>query len=116
MVLTDQPTAPRLDRSELAGAQQVMDELSGDAQQFGGLLRAVGEPFGEGVTIEDSRIKASSSSRMSLARSRAIALVLSSTRSAGAVTSLPALFCRAMIAALTSWKWRIISCGQSRRG
>jgi hypothetical protein len=53
VVLTDQPTAPCLDRSELACAQQVMDELSGDAQQFGGLLRAVGEPFGEGVTIED---------------------------------------------------------------
>jgi hypothetical protein len=50
-VLTDQPTAPCLDRSELAGAQQVMDELSGDAQPFGGLLRAVGEPLGEGVTF-----------------------------------------------------------------
>jgi hypothetical protein len=53
VVLTDQPTAPCLYRSELAGAQQVVDEFSGDAQQFGGLLRAVGEPFGEGVTIED---------------------------------------------------------------
>ena len=37
MVLTDQPTAPCLDRSELTGAQQVVDEFSGDAQQFGGL-------------------------------------------------------------------------------
>ena len=94
MVLTDQPTAPCLDGSELAAAQQVVDEFPGDAQQFGSLLRAVGEPFGERVTIEDfARLMASSSSRTSLASSRVSALVLSSARSAalGAVTSLSRL-------------------------
>ena len=42
--LGDQPAASCLYRAELAGAQQVMDEFPGDAQQFSGFVRAVGEP------------------------------------------------------------------------
>jgi len=55
-----------------------MDELCGDAQQFGGLVGAVGEPLGEGVAFDISRVMASSSSRMPLASNRASAVVLSS--------------------------------------
>src|SRR5262245_40579841 len=53
MVLADQTAAPCLHRPELAGAQQVVDELPGDAQQFGGLVGAVGQSFGEGIALED---------------------------------------------------------------
>src|SRR6266702_1223911 len=53
VMLADQPAAPCLYRPELAGAQQIVDKLSGDAQQFSGLVRAVRKPLGEGVAFED---------------------------------------------------------------
>src|SRR2546421_7500956 len=52
VMLAYQPAAPCLHRPELAGAQEVVDELCGDSQQFSGLVRAVGEPVGEGVALE----------------------------------------------------------------
>ena len=78
MVFGDQPAASCLYRPELAGAQQVMDELPGDAQWFSGLVRTVGEPLNQALRAEISRTRASRSSRMSVASSRAIAFVLSS--------------------------------------
>ena len=45
MVLANQPAMPCFHGPELAGAQQIMDEFPGDAQQVSGLLRAVGEPL-----------------------------------------------------------------------
>ena len=53
MVFGDEPAASCLYRAELAGAQQVVDEFSGDAQQVSGLLRAVGEPLSGGVALEE---------------------------------------------------------------
>ena len=44
----DQQVPPWLHRPELAGAQQVVDQFPGNAQQVSGLIRAVGEPLSVG--------------------------------------------------------------------
>jgi hypothetical protein len=38
VVLADEPAAPCFYRPELTGAEQIVDELSGDAQQVGCLV------------------------------------------------------------------------------
>ena len=59
MVLADQAAAPCLHRPELAGAQQVVNKLSGDAQQYGSLVGAVGHLFGAGIRSKISRMMVS---------------------------------------------------------
>ena len=104
VVFGDQPAASCLYRPELAGAQQVMDELPGDAQWFSGFVRTAGEPLNQALRAEISRTRASRSSRMSVASSRAIAFVLSSAGAAasGAAMSLPASLAGA--ASLRMWR------------
>ena len=91
VVFGDQPAASCLYRPELAGAQQVMDELPGDAQWFSDFVRTVDEPLNEGVARRDLAHDSEQVPRMSVASSRAIAFVLSSTGSAasGTAMSLP---------------------------